>query len=220
MSTATARAPEHSPVHVFRRNIFSGEQDSYGTVLVAVLCQQFGSTEWFDWEPDVLAEAVHDDFGVKMPPAVRDKIWALVTALSTDLFWTDAVLMNHVANALTGGPTNMLDLEPAEAEEIAWAVIEVGMSDLEDNEEPPISPEIRAYVGAILERDKLPPIPPLEWAVAPTSFNADDAAVAAMQVQDRQESVEAFRGFLQRSLSDLHQQLKEAGVAPPEKPRR
>lgn len=220
MTTATARAPQHSPEHSFRRDILSGEKDSYGTVLVAVISKHLNGFEWFDWEPDVLLEAIHDDFGVQMPPVVRDKVWALVSALTTDLFWTDAVFMNHVANALTGGPTNMLDLEPAEAEEIAWAVIEVGMSDLEDNEEPPISPEIQAYVGAILKRDKLPPIPPLEWAAAPTGFEGGEADVAAMQIQDRQESIEAFKGFLQRSLSDLHQQLQEAGVAPPEKRRR
>lgn len=219
MTTTTARAPQNTPVHQFRKAILSGEKDSYGTVLVAVLCKHFDSMEWFDWEPEVLNDAVQGDFGVTMPSAVRDKIWALVTALTTDLFWTDAVLMNHVANALSGGPTNMLDLEPAEAEEIAWAIIEVGMSDLEDNEEPPVSPEIKAYVGATLKRERIPPMPPMEWAEAPTSFSAGDASVAAMQIQDRQENVEAIRGYLERSLSDLHQQLQEAGVAPPEKKR-
>jgi len=220
MTTATARAPQHTSEHAFRKAILSGEKESYGTVLVAVLCKHFDSMEWFDWEPQVLSDAVKDEFGVEMPPVVRDRIWALVSALTTDFFWTDAVFMNHVANALSGGPTNMLDLEPAEAEEIAWAIIEVGMSDLEDNEEPPVSPEIQAYVGATLKRDRLPPIPPMEWATAPNSFHADDPMIAAAEIQDRQEKIASLRGYLQRSLGDLHQQLQEAGVAPPEKQKR
>jgi acyl carrier protein phosphodiesterase len=215
MPTISARIPDHHPVFERRKAVLSGEVDAPATVALAVLLKHFGSTEWFDWEPDVLYQEVLDDFNVKMPPGVRDKLWALVTALTTDLFYRDPLFMNHVANALGDGPTNMAMFEPATLEEIAWAVIEVGMNDLDDSDEENFAPEIQIYVGALLKREGLGPIPPLEWAQTEApGLAVDDPSVAAMQTQERAEKMEILREHLKEQVQRLHEELRRCDAAP------
>lgn len=202
-------------MRAFRKAVLSGEHDAVATVIVAILADHFGDLEWFGWEPDILVEEIKDDFGITMPDEVRDKLWALVTALTTDLFYTDAIFFNHVANALGSGPTNMEDFEPATLEEMAWAVLEVGMNDLEDDEEPPFSPDLQIYVGALLKHEGLGPVPPLDWADTETpGFQAADSATAAMQVQDRDRKRQELKEHLRERTLGLHQDLRSAGVAP------
>lgn len=215
MTQNSAKVPDHDPVFLRRRAVLSGDVEAPATVLVAVLLKHFGNPEFFDWEPDVLYQEVQDDFGAKMPPGVSDKIWALVTALTTDLFYKDPLFFNHVANALGGGPTNMEDLELATLEEIAWAVIEVGMNDLDDTDEQDFAIEVQVFVGAVLKREGLGPVAPLEWAETEApGFNADDPTVAAMQTQDREEKVQAMREHLKQQVLGLHAELRRCGAEP------
>jgi hypothetical protein len=215
MPQNSAKVPDHDPVFAHRKEVLSGTGDVPATVLVAVLCKHFGNFEWFEWEPDVLYQEVLDDFGVRMPADVRDKIWALVSALTTDLFYKDPMFFNHVANALGGGPTNMDHFEPATIEEMAWATIEVGMSDLDDEDEQIFAPEVRVFVGALLKREGLGATVPLDWADTETpGLSTDDPTVAAMQTQDREEKLQALREHLKSGVLRLHAELRKCGAAP------
>ena len=215
MPQNSAKVPDHDPVYLRRRAVLSGDIEAPATVLVAVLLKHFEGPEFFDWEPDVLYQEVRDDFGAEMPAEVSDKIWALVSALTTDLFYKDPLFFNHVANALGGGPTNMEDFELATLEEIAWAVIEVGMNDLDDADEQDFAPEIQVFVGGVLKREGLGPIAPLEWAETEApGFSSDDVTVAAMQTQDRQEKQDALREHLKQEVIRLHRELQLCGAGP------
>jgi hypothetical protein len=215
--TVSGKVPDNTPVRAFRKSILSGEVPSFGTILVGVLIDHFGNVTWMEWDPDSLAEEVHEDFNVELPIEVRDQIWAFVTALTTDSFYQDPMVFNHISNSLSGGPTPMANFEACTIEEAAWAVLEVGMSDLEDNEEPDFSQEVAIYVGSLLTAQSIKPFPPLDFAVVPksiTAFDASDADAAAMDLQDRQALLEEISTELESRLQELHSQVALAGLQP------
>jgi len=215
MPQNSAKVPDHDPIFLHRKEVLGGTGDVPATVLLAVLSRHFGSFDWFDWEPDVLYQEVLDDFGVKMPADIRDKIWALVSALTTDSFYRDPMFFNHVADALGGGPTNMDHFSPASIEDMAWAVVEVGMNDLDDQDEQDFTPEVQIYVGALLKQQGLGAVAPLDWADTETpGFSTDDPTVAAMQTQDRDEKLQVLREHLKERVQALHAELRKCDAAP------
>ncbi len=212
MPTSLVRGPDHTPAHDLRRAILSGEISSYATVYVGILCQHFGGTEWFGWEPDVVYQEVLDDLGVDMPLVVRDGLWGLVSALTTDRFYHDAMFFNHVAQALGGGPVTMDHFEPAEPLDMAWAVLEVGMNDSDNDDQIQFGPEVRTYVGAILHRENLGKVVPLEFATMPPKGLSDEPTALAATVQDQEDQQRLLEQHLQQRLRELRGQLTSVGV--------
>ena len=191
-----------------RRRFLSGEEPAFASVLVALLVDHFGDFEWFDWEPDVLGQEVEDDFGVSMPPEVRDKIWGLVSALTTDRFYHDPLFLNHVANALSDEPLNMQVYEPADLDEIAWALIEVGMSDTDDGEEMDFNDEVTEYLRQLLKREGLPAFGPFDFiGEVPFSLPSDDQLLMTRLMQEREARQDQLLGELEEAVAALHRQL-------------
>lgn len=213
----TIRSVQRStePEIAFRRKILAGEIESYATVLVACLLEHFESTEWFDWEPETLITTVEAELKIKLPQRVRDKIWGLVLALTTDQFYRDPLVFNHVCNSLSGGPVPLETFEPAEVDEVAWGVLEVLMSDLDQNEEPKFSVDVATYVGVTLHEAGLDRFPPLEFAITPGTPAIpmpDDPAMVAAWTEGRVKLKQEILADLEQNVRELHQHLKLAGL--------
>lgn len=209
-----------------RRRFLSGEDPAFATTLVALVSDHLGGFEWFDWEPDVLGQEIEDDFGVKMDPHTRDKIWGMVSALTTDRFYRDPLFLNHVANALSDEPLNMQVYEPADLDEIAWALMEVGMSDLEDGEEPSFDPEVVEYLRQLLKREGLPAFGPFDFVGdVPFSLPSDDPHLMGRLMQEREERQQQLLVELEEAVSELRRQLdaleiRQSNAAAPGRPAR
>ena len=199
-----------------RKAFLSGERPAFGTTLFLLMSDHFGDLEWMDWEPDVLGQEIEDDFGVKMPPDVRDKLWAVVSTLTTDRFYRDPLFFNHVCNALSDEPLSMMVWEPAELDEIAWALIEIGMIDLDQGEDFEFSPEVVAYIAELLRKQGVKPFGPFDFIddLSIPFPMADDPDMVAQ----RQLEVEAFQGALladlEQGVQDLHAQIDELKIRP------
>lgn len=207
-----------------RRQILGGEHEVFATTLVALLSAHFNGVMWFDWDPDVLGQEVEDDFAVKMPIAVRDKIWALVSSLTTDRFYHDPTFFNHVCNALSGGPTPMQAFEPATLDEQAWGVLEVRLSDSESGEPmEEFGAEVAGFVGASLAAEDIKAFPPLEFAVdlGQGGFGmTDDAAMVSAAFKDRQDRVNGIQDQLIANVDRLHRELDALKIDGDERHRR
>jgi hypothetical protein len=215
MTTIRAVQRAKEPEIQFRRKLLAGEIDSYATVLVGILGDHFNSLEWFDWEPDTLIETVREELKLDMPLHVRDRIWGLVTALSTDQFYRDPLVFNHVCNALSGGPVPLGVFEPAEVDEVAWGVLEVLMSDLDENQDPKFSVDVATYVGVTLHEAGLDRFPPLEFAITPGTPaipDAQDPAMVAAWTEGRVALKEEILGDLEQGVRELHKHLQLAGL--------
>lgn len=203
-----------------RKAYLSGDKTAFATTLFVLVADHFGSLEWMDWEPDVLGQEIKDDFGVEMPPDVRDKLWALVTTLTTDRFYRDPLFFNHVCNALSDEPLSMMVWEPAELDEVAWALVEIGMCDLDQHEDFEFSPEVIAYVRELLRKEGMEAFGPFDFIddLSIPFPMADDLDMVAAYQLERDARQEALVSDLENGARQLHEQLADLRIRPPRSP--
>jgi len=135
------------------------------TVLLVLLIDWWGM-DWFEWEPDTLREELKDEFNAHVPQLSIDKLWALVTYLTTDQFFTQLPVFIAICNVLSDTEADFETFDPATTEELLWALAELNM--LEPINTSKFSEDIKLYVGMQLREDSVLTKPKLlEWAESP-----------------------------------------------------
>jgi hypothetical protein len=127
------------------------DPEAVGTVLLLIFIDKWG-TEFFDWEPETLNRQAFADFGAQLPQINRDKIWALVTYLTTDRFFQNLDLFIHTCNALSNSGADFNNYDPADVQEIAWCLTETSLLEPPD-EGMSFSPDIITYIDAKLKEE-------------------------------------------------------------------
>lgn len=128
------------------------------TALLLTLVDELG-TEFFSWEPEALKAEVKDVWNVEMPQICRDKVWALVNYLTTNLFFTSLEVFIHTCNALSSAThVDMKQYDPATVAEIGWALMETELLE-PAGDEGVFSNEILAYIRQELEAEGFHKIP-------------------------------------------------------------
>jgi hypothetical protein len=95
----------------------------YGTTLVLILVSEFG-TEFFSWDPDTLALEVMSKWKVNIPERNKDKIWALVTYLTTNNFTRNVDAFIHICNSLSGDGADFQTYSLPTPAEMGWGITE------------------------------------------------------------------------------------------------
>ncbi len=131
--------------------------ESSATAILLTLVDELG-TEFFSWEPSALDAEVKDVWNVEMPQPVKDKLWALVNYLTTNLFFTSLEVFIHTCNALASqASVDMKQYDPATVAEIGWALMETEL--VESAEDQVFSDEILAYMAKELEAEGFHKVP-------------------------------------------------------------
>ncbi|NDC55316.1 MAG: hypothetical protein EBZ69_00520 [Alphaproteobacteria bacterium] len=116
---------------------------------------KFG-TEALTWEPNTILLEIEEEFNVDLPQLALDKLLVGIQILTTDRFYKSLPDFISFCNVLSGDTYRPDMWDPADAEEVAWGVTEALLIyPPEDNEEEPFTDEIRAYIGAVLDREGL-----------------------------------------------------------------
>lgn len=125
-----------------------------GTVLLILLVDEFG-TEWFDWEPETLSKEISGRWRVALPAHNTDKIWALVTLLTTNQFYRNLDCFVHVCNALNDRGSDFQNFDPPSVSDMAWAVAESALVDpAEQNDQSrTFSPEVVAFMTFMMDQE-------------------------------------------------------------------
>jgi hypothetical protein len=185
-----------------------------------VLCLDQLGTEFFDWEPESFDTEIETRFGVRMPTPNRDKVWSLVSVLTTDLFYHSLETFIPVCNSLNGSEADFDDYDPVTGEEAAWGIAEVGLVDPpEEGQEPGarFSHEIKRYVGLTLQSEGVTTPPPflkafVEFDVDPEE-NAGlnigpDEHMLAMYAKRQQAERAEIEAYVRSRIEDLIAQLR------------
>jgi len=132
---------------------------SIGTPMFVLLLDRFG-TDMLDWEPETLRMEIEGQWGVIPPQENRDKIWALINIVSTNLFNVSLEFFIHAANALSGEGADFGNYDPATVTEMCWALAEQHLiAPLDENED--FSTEILEYMKRALREEGFSQVPQL-----------------------------------------------------------
>jgi len=194
-------------------------EDMLGTPLLILCLDQFG-TEFFDWEPESFEAEIKSRFGVDMPTVNRDKVWALVAALTTDLFYHSLETFIPTCNALSGSEADFDDYDPVTGEEAAWGIVEVSLIDPPAEGEDPaarFSHEIKRYIGMTLESEGVTTPPAFMKPYIEVDRDLDqeaglnigpDESMLSMYTKRQQEQRDEIEGYVRGNLQDLVAQLR------------
>lgn len=127
--------------------------ETFASVLLTAFLDAFG-TEALEWDPSTIAMEIEDEFNVDLPQTSFDKLMAAIQILTTDRFYKSLPDFITFCNVLDGDEYNPSTFDPADAEEVAWGITEALLiSPPDENDPEPFSDEIRAYIGAVLDRE-------------------------------------------------------------------
>ena len=189
-------------------------RDTYTTTLLTLVVDQYG-TECFRWSPETLVMELEEDFNIKLPSFISDRLQTGIAVMTTDDFYQNLPDFIQFCNVLSGDLYDPVNWDPANAEEIAWGITEALL--LSPPEEAnPFSEEITAYIGSVLDQEGIiSPPDVLRIAVRdvdPANFVAGafeedpDMYAAAYRLQD--EKTKAINSAVQTGLQMLLQQLE------------
>jgi len=130
-------------------------KDTFASVLLTMFMDRFG-TEALTWDPTTITLEIEEEFGVDLPQLPLDKLLVGIQLLTTDRFYKSLPDFISFCNVLNGDTYRPDMWDPADAEEVAWGITEALLIyPPEDNDPEPFTDEIRAYIGATLDREGL-----------------------------------------------------------------
>jgi len=192
------------------------DEHAIATPLVAIAIDNFG-IECFEWDAEALSDALIR-LNPKTPQCNLDKAHALITLLTTDVFYKSAQGFIHIANCIGGEdlPVNFEVWELPSAEEAAWSIYEAILN------EPPSSQEklserfasdVLALIRTIFEQMPVVSLPkPLDFiqpSPPPREASFSDEPEFSLAIQRiRQQNSDYLKNYLEARALLMIQQLK------------
>lgn len=128
-------------------------QETFGAVLLTLFLDAFG-TEALGWDPATIAMEIEEEFKVELPQSSLDRLMVAIQILTTDQFYKNLPTFISFCNVMGGDEYRPDFFDPADAEEVAWGITEaILISPPDESDQAPFSEEIRAYIGAVLDRE-------------------------------------------------------------------
>lgn len=128
-------------------------RETFATVLLTLFLDRFG-TEALEWDPATIILELEEEFDIKLPQLALDKLLTAIQILTTDRFFKSLPDFVAFCNVLDGDTYDPNTFDPADAEEVAWGITEALLISPPDESDPePFTDEIRAYIGAALDRE-------------------------------------------------------------------
>lgn len=193
-------------------------RDTYASTMLIVLADLYDDLDFLGWDPMALRDDVGAKLGARIPQENMDKLMALILAMTSDLFYHDVDAFIHICNALAGEGSDFRMFDPAEIDEVAWAVTEVLLNDPpEDKTAPPFDDGVIEYIkqqatveGFIRMPSVLQFVPPPEAAeqnLADVAAMGEEMFGAAWDAgQDKAKEVEAE---VSSRMEQLFQQIQQ-----------
>lgn len=110
------------------------DDETFAFTLMTILLSEYGQ-DVFDENPVALFKRIEEDFKISLPEEAENRINAALTAMTTDLFYTQFSAFKSIALALVEGDIGGIiddEEEDLNAAEILWAIVEVGLLNGED----------------------------------------------------------------------------------------
>lgn len=202
------------------RTVFESS-DTYASTMLIALADMERSLDFMTWDPEALYEEIRTRLQAVTPQDNMDKLHALMLALTTDVFYTDVDAFINICNALAGEGADFKTFDPAEVDEMAWAVTEVLLNDPPDRNETeaienPFSLEIQDYIGqqaAVEGFSRLPSMLKIGTMPTKSESNFQEAAAIGAEVfgamwGEQESKVSEIESETRERLQALFQQIQ------------
>ena len=189
--------------HPAYKSVWEGE-DTFATTMLVLFVDTYG-TEGFTWLPEAIAVQIEEDFNVKLPRANFDRLMAAINLSTGDDFFKVAADFVALTNVLTGDLFDPRTWDPADAQEIAWAVSEALLI-TEPDEEEPFTEEIRAYIAAVLDAEGI--MQPPDILRIALRGGPDPTQVVQSEFSDDPQMFGAIYGFEQSKTEAINTRVK------------
>ena len=195
-------------------------EDTYATVLLLIFTDQYGDEPGqkpmacLHWHPETIKWHLEHDFAVRLPRLVQDKMMTAISLVTGDWFFKDLDRFIQICNVLSGDQFDVLEVDLASAAEIMWGVAEAGIIwPPTDDPETQFDPEIRHYIGSVLNREGIinpPDVLRLGIRMQPQvdPGMADDPEVYQALWQGQSSGEQELKDMMVRELTALAGQLQ------------
>ena len=177
--------------------------DAYAFVLMTILLPVFGD-DLFTEDSAVLFADIEDYFDCHLSEESENRINAAITAMTTDLFFTNVNMFNAITLAFAEGDIGDIPegvMETPDVGDMLWAVQEVSLlvGEPKESEEfqSMFSPEVMSYVGNML-----------------ASVAEDDEVSDGIDELDEAFNEPYFERVIDENTAQLSKQLCMIGVDP------
>ncbi len=196
-------------------------EETEATILTAILINAF-STEYFDWEPETLRVEVEDLWG-EIPEVNYDKIWAIVTLLTTDQTFHSPEIFANTMRVLSNNPASFDMWEIPTPDEIMWGFAECYLIDPEAIQH--VSQEVKIFVKRALEEHGIWRVPKLLMPVVETETGqtypdgdlfSDDPDMFEMMSNKQNEDIVSLENYVREKINGVVDKVNNLGFT--EKP--
>lgn len=128
-------------------------RETFATVLLTLFLDRFGM-EALEWDPATITLEIEEEFDLELPQLALDKLLVAIQILTSDRFHKNLPDFIEFCNVLNGDTYTPQTFDPADAEDVAWGITEAMLiAPPDDDEAEPFNREIRAYIGATLDKE-------------------------------------------------------------------
>ncbi len=188
------------------------DRSTIGTPLLLLFLDSFGF-EALQWESEVIAQELDDISDGSVPETNKDKVNALVVALTTDRFHNDEQAFSAVCNALGGEdkPVVFTSFDPPHVDEMAWTIWETALYDPPTDENPlsdRFGERVKTFIQTILEERGFMVAPsPLDFIELTDSSvpGEEDLVQEVWNVQ--QENADLVTGYVKHRMQEMLKQV-------------
>ncbi len=190
------------------------DPQSFGTTLLLLFVDTYG-TKSFGWHHDTTRMEIEDDFDVVLPQGNFDRLMVAIKLLTTDDFYQSPTDFINWCNILSGDRIGA-SWDDADSSEVAWGITEALIIEPPEEEEP-FSDEIRAYIGAVLDREGIMTPPDVlklglrdmgDIVSTVQGEFSDDPVMFAAIYQFEGDKTRAVNEYIRRQLQLLNRQLE------------
>ena len=125
------------------------DSDTHAIVVLTICLSQY--SDYFEMDPLEIYARLSDDFSVTMPEALENRLQAITTAMTTNLFETEPSVYDSVVKAISDGDPDLeYGASDTTVDELMWAEYQIKLA---KNEELQFSPAVEV-VRKVLAQDE------------------------------------------------------------------
>lgn len=171
--------------------------------------------EWTSWHPETIRMELQDELKLShIDDDVFGRLMAIVTIMTTDLFYQDLPSFIELCNVLAGSPSMLNVFDVADVYELSSAIMAAQFVD--DEEE--YSDEIKGYIGHMLAEEGFSKPPAfLKMAEMPRDTyslqeSLEDAELLGGAVESERMRAEELAAFQQDDAAEMLMQIESLGI--------